>query len=161
MPILRSHVCGHLQRFCPRCLATGCDNSNCPSCIGENSVMVCKNCGYTGVISMENHQNNIQSRNREAEYQAQINETRIKNLEKATKTVYVGGYNGNVYNSGGLFNIKNFIILIACYAISKFLHYDDFDGIAALIVGIINIMGGLVDIAIRVAVQIITSINSP
>jgi hypothetical protein len=158
MPILRNHSCGHVQRFCPRCLATGCGYSTCPSCIGENSAMVCKTCGCNGVISMENHQIALQARAREAKQQARTNEIRIKNLEKATKTVYVGGYHGTSYSRGGLFTIKNVIILITCYAMSQFLHYEDFTGITAIIVGVINILGAIVALAVKFGIQIIDSI---
>lgn len=159
MPLLRNHSCGHVQRFCPRCLATGCGYSNCPSCIGDNSAMVCKICGCNDVISMENHQNALQARAREAKQKARQNETRLKNLEKATKTVYVGGYDGTSYSHGSLFTINNIIILIACYGISIFLHYEDFTGIPAIIVGIINILGAVVALAVKLGIQIIQAIG--
>ena len=159
MPNLRNHSCGHAQRFCPRCLATGCGYSTCHSCIGNNSAMVCKNCGCTDVISMERHQSKLKANAREAKHQERTREIRLKNLEKATKTVYVGGHTGTSYSRGGLFTIKNVIILSVCYGLSQFLNYNDFTGIPSIFVGIINVLGAVIALAVKFAVQIVNSIG--
>lgn len=150
MSILRNHHCGHVQRICPRCLSIGCGYSNCPECIGNNSAMVCKACGDTNVLSMENYQNRKQARARENVREQRSNEIRIKNLEKASKIRYVGGYEGNAYSGfPNPFTIRNFIIIVICYVLSYFLHYKDFTGIPAFFVGIINIIGAIADLLIK------------
>jgi hypothetical protein len=162
MPILRNHHCGHVQRFCPRCLTTGCGNSRCSESIGKNSSMVCKNCGYTGVISMEKHQTTLKARAREAKRQEDETQTRLRNLEQATKTRYVGaGYSGPSYSGGGgsIPIFKIIIFLAVCTGLSTVLKFDEVDGILAIPVGFINLVAGLVAITIKLLMKLIVAIG--
>ena len=161
MPILRNHSCGHVQRFCPRCFATGCEYTSCSESIGDGSAMICKVCGCNEVISMENHQTKLQARKRESERNERATQTRLKNLEQATNTRYVGtGYTGASYSgTASLFNIKTLVFLGGCYGLSHVLKFSEVDGILAIPVGFINLVGGFVSIALKLLVKLIEAMG--
>ena len=145
MPILRNHSCGHLQRICPRCLSVGCDNTNCPECIGNNSNMVCKVCGCNDVVSMENYQYTKSARAKEQVDRIEETERRIKSMETTRPIQYRGGSGGGGIgvNIFSIFSIRNIVIVLVCFGLSNFMNFKDYDGVASVVIGLINILGAI------------------
>jgi hypothetical protein len=155
MSILRSHHCGHIQYKCPRCQSLGCGNSRCVESIGNNSSMTCKVCGSTDVLPMERYQSQMQARARKEADRVREQETRMRNLEKATHTTYIGGYEGSVYSGESfnifkLINLKTLIVLGSCYGLSIVLKHDEFEGIPAFLIGVINVIGAFTALLILI-----------
>ena len=155
MAILRNHSCGHVQRICPRCLSVGCGYSNCPECIGHNSAMVCKVCGCNDVLSMENYQYKKVARANEVKRESTQTNLRMRNLEQASNIRYISGYEGSHYSGfPNIFKLQYIIILIVCYGLSSVMHYKDYNGLLGIIVGLINIVGGLFQLVINILLNV-------
>ena len=157
MSILRNHSCGHTQRICPRCLSTGCDNSNCDQSIGNNSRMVCKVCGCNDVVSMENYQFTKKARAQEEVERIRKTEQRIRQIETARPIQYSGGSGGSGggVNIFGIFSIRNIVIVMVCFVLSNFMNYKDYDGFANIVVSIINILGAIPVLIYKLLLQFV------
>lgn len=155
MAILRTNLkCGHAQRICPRCLSVGCGNSTCENCIGNNSRLVCKVCGSNEVMSMETYQSQKKAH---AKAQERRIDDAIERIEKVSTTP-IQYTNTNIGSGGSTtswFSLRNIIILFICYGLSHFFHYKDYDGLLYVLVGTINVLGGIPDLIFMIATKLL------
>lgn len=156
--ITRNHQCGHVQKVCNHCLSVGCDNTNCPSCIGNGTTRICKVCGSDDVSFMEDRQYKLKARAYEQQKVAEHTERRFKALEKKAHIEYRANTRSvrELPNAGR--SIRIFLTFLICYVLSQFLKYDDFNGIIGFIVGVINVIGGIAEVIVKLLIGMIQAI---